>query len=450
MATTKIWSIHSNLKRVIEYTTEADKVSSENANYLELHNVIEYAKASYKTEEQLYVSGVNCIADKALDEMIITKRQYGKTDGILAFHAFQSFVEGEVTAEQAHEIGVRLAEEMWGDRFEVVVSTHLNTKHIHNHFVINSVSFKDGQKYYANIENYALLRATSDALCEEYKLSVLKEKPTPNCRINYENYLKSKFQNSKYYITTKEDIDRAIGQAVCYEDFENILKAMDYTLTYRGGKLSVCRYPYKRNIRVHRAYGEEYSCENIEKRIMTEQSIRVPFQEVYSRKRKYTKSKRSSAIPKQHRSSIYRLYLYYRYLIGSYQKKKIRKPISESLREEIKRMEQISEEARFLDSKGINTIQELSLYKNTVQTEIENLTREKKSLYDRTRIVDSDESELLKEKSLDLTFQIKVLRKELRLCEDIERRLPKIKENLIEMEDQKVKGKERDENEHIR
>ena len=155
-------------------------------------------------------------------------------------------------------------------------------------------------------------------------------------------------------------------------------------------------------------------------------------------------------MPKQHKSSIYRLYLYYRYLIGSYQKKKIRKPISESLREEIKRMEQISEEAKFLDSKGINTIQELSLYKNTVQTEIENLTREKKSLYDRTRIVDSDESELLKEKSLDLTFQIKVLRKELRLCEDIERRLPKIKENLIEMEEQKVKGKERDENEHIR
>ena len=89
MATTKIWSIHSNLKRVIEYTTEADKVSSENANYLELHNVIEYAKASYKTEEQLYVSGVNCIADKALDEMMITKKQYDKTDGILAFHAFQ-------------------------------------------------------------------------------------------------------------------------------------------------------------------------------------------------------------------------------------------------------------------------------------------------------------------------------------------------------------------------
>ena len=280
--------------------------------------------------------------------------------------------------------------------------------------------------------------------------SIIKEKKCPKSKINYDNFAKSKFQNSKYYITTKEDIDRAIGQAVCYEDFENILKAMDYTITYRGGKLSVCRYPYKRNIRVHRAYGEEYSCENIERRIMTEQSVRVPFQEVYSRKKRYTKSKRSSPIPKQHRSSIYRLYLYYRYLIGSYPKKRIVKPMSENLRREMKRMDQISEEAKFLNSKEIHTIQELSLYKEAVQTEIENLTSKKKSLYDRGRTVSNDESNVLKEKSLDLTFQIKLLRKELRLCEDIENRLPKIKDNLIEMEEQKVKGKEREENEHIR
>jgi len=449
MATTKIWSIHSNLKTVIEYTTEIEKVSSENSNYLDLHNVIEYAKASYKTEEQLYVSGVNCIAEKALEEMLITKRQYGKMDGILAFHVIQSFAEGEVNAEQAHEIGVKLAEEMWGDGFEVVVSTHLNTKHIHNHFVINSVSFKDGQKYYANRENYALLRATSDALCNEYNLSVLKEKPSPKCKINYENYLKSKFQNSKYYITTKEDIDRAIGQAYSYADFENIMKAMDYTITYRGGKLSVCRYPYKRNIRVHRAYGEEYSCENIEKRIMTESRVRIPFQEEYSRRRRYKLNKRSSLVPKQHKSSIYRLYLYYRYLLRTYPKKRIYKPISEELRKEIKKMEQISDEVRFLNSKDIHTVQELSLYKNTLQTEIENLTREKRTLYEKMK-GGVEDKERLKENSLDLTFQIKALRKEVRMCESIETRLPKIKDNLKEMEEQKERGKEREKNEHIR
>lgn len=96
--------------------------------------------------------------------MTITKEQYGKVGGILGFHAFQSFAEREVTPEQCHAIGVRLAEEMWGDRFEVVVSTHLNTNHYHNHFVINSVSFKDGKRYYDKRETYAELRRLSDGV----------------------------------------------------------------------------------------------------------------------------------------------------------------------------------------------------------------------------------------------------------------------------------------------
>jgi len=449
MATTKIWSIHTNLNRVIEYTTEPDKVSSNNSNYIELHKGMEYLNSSYETEEQIYVSGINCIADKALEEMTITKKQYNKTDGILAFHSFQSFAAGEVTAEQAHEIGIKLAEEMWGDRFEVIVSTHLNTKHIHNHFVINSVSFKDGSKYYANRENYALLRATSDSLCEEYNLSVLEEKPTPKCKVNYDNYLKSKYQNSKYYKETKEDIDRAIGQAYSYTDFENIMKAMDYKLTYRAGKLSVCRIPYRRNIRVQRAYGMEYSCENIEKRIMTEKSVRVPFQEAYSRKKKYRKSSRSCVIPKEHRSSIYRLYRYYRYLLGRYDKKRIKKPISEELRKEIKRMEQISEEAKFLNSKNINTAQELYFYKNNLLSEIEKLSRERISINNRMRKCTAIQKESLKLNSNDLNVQIKFLRKEVRMCEDIESRLPKIKENMKEIETDEIKRKER-ENEFIR
>lgn len=102
--------------------------------------------------------------------MFITKQQYNKTGDILGFHAFQSFKENEVTPEQAHEIGVRLAQEMWGDRFEVIVSTHLNTKHYHNHFVINSVSFKDGKRYYDKRETSAKLRQLSDSICEEYGL----------------------------------------------------------------------------------------------------------------------------------------------------------------------------------------------------------------------------------------------------------------------------------------
>ena len=205
MATTKIWDINVRLDNVVRYVTNSEKVSLDGELYNQLHNVIDYASNSSKTENSVYVSGINCIPETALQEMIITKKQYNKTNGILAYHAYQSFAEGEVTPEQAHEIGIKLAEELWGDRFEVLIATHLNTKHLHNHFVINSVSFKDGLKYYDNRENYALLRATSDALCEEYSLNVLKEKTCPKSKINYGNHIKSKYQNSKYYQETKED-----------------------------------------------------------------------------------------------------------------------------------------------------------------------------------------------------------------------------------------------------
>ena len=139
MATTKIWDIQSRLDNVIDYVVNEKKTNAD--SYYNLHRVVEYAKASYKTEEQLYVTAINCSEDNVVQEMMETKKIFDKEDKILGYHAFQSFCEGEVTPEVAHKIGIKLAEELWGDRFQVVVTTHLNTNHIHNHFVLNSVSF---------------------------------------------------------------------------------------------------------------------------------------------------------------------------------------------------------------------------------------------------------------------------------------------------------------------
>lgn len=161
---------------------------------------------------------------------------------------------------------------MWGDRFQVVVSTHLNTKHLHNHFVINSVSFKDGYKYYSNFENTALLGKTSDELCEEYGLSVLEEK---KCKsgINFENFYKKHIQESDYHKEVKEDFDYAIKNSYTTKDFYRILESMGYNYYYRVGKLSVRREPYKRNTRVERAFGEEFSKKEFLKIIMFEDQI---------------------------------------------------------------------------------------------------------------------------------------------------------------------------------
>lgn len=272
MATTKIWKVENRLDHVMDYTTNEEKTKNdylENGvdDYDSIRQVMMYATNADKTEKQFYTTGINCDVDSAVEEMRNAKDFWHKTDGILAFHAEQSFKENEVTPEIAHEIGVRLAEEMWGDRFQVVVSTHLNTKHLHNHFVINSVSFKDGYKYYSNFENTALLRKTSDELCEEYGLSVLEEK---KCKsgINFENFYKKYIQESDYHKEVKEDLDYAIKNSYTTKDFHRILESMGYHYYYRVGKLSVRREPYKRNIRVERAFGEEYSADNITKRIL--------------------------------------------------------------------------------------------------------------------------------------------------------------------------------------
>ena len=79
MATTGIWKIEKRLDHVIDYTTNIEKTLNSDYGkdaYKELHNVIEYAEADFKTENQYYVSSLNCSAQSAYEEMLITKKQY--------------------------------------------------------------------------------------------------------------------------------------------------------------------------------------------------------------------------------------------------------------------------------------------------------------------------------------------------------------------------------------
>ncbi len=173
MATTSIWSVKGWLGKVMIYVENPEKtmnpetaeimkpVSREEADMQGLADVIAYAVSEEKTRRegkkneeflaeengtamQQYVTGVNCTSATARSEMMAVKKRYGKDGGIMAFHGYQSFAPGECTPQMAHEIGVRLAEELWGNRFQVLVATHLDkAHHLHNHFVVNSVSFAD-------------------------------------------------------------------------------------------------------------------------------------------------------------------------------------------------------------------------------------------------------------------------------------------------------------------
>ena len=460
MATTGLWKVTSRLDKVIDYISDAEKTHNE--EFLKsLHNVIDYAKSDYKTEKQYYVSSLNCGVETAFEEMIQTKQGYKKINGILGYHGFQSFREGEVTPELAHEIGVKLAEEMWGDRFEVIISTHLNTNHIHNHFVLNSVSFRDGKKYYDKRETQAELRHISDSLCAEYGLSVLEEKPCRNSRINYANYYKGVVARSTYHSTTKEDIDRAIGQAYDYKDFLNLMRAMNYEVINRYGKLSVKRLPYKRNIRIERTFGEEYSINNIIKRIQTTHMQREVFinaKNVYKKFLNKPKNKKNKV------GGIYGLYMYYCYLLNVYPQEYPTKRVSPAIRADVKKMDRLSEEARMLSSKKIKTYKELYEYKISLENNMNNLKEKREILNSKSRKTNlNDERENFQKAILELNMEINSLRNEIGLCKDIEERLPVMVEKIKEIDDdipndiisitnqkEKLEKKEDDKIEHIK
>ena len=227
-----------------------------------------------KLKKQFFVTGVNCDSDNAIKEMIDVKKKFNKYKSTLrnksvAFHAVQSFAEGEVTPKIAHEIGVKLAEEMWGDRFQIVVTTHLNTENIHNHFVVNSVSFVDGKKYYSNRKNTAVFREISDGLCEEYGLSVLDYNKCKKSKIDFKYYYNDYMKKDDYYKFIKEDVDYAIRHAWSIKDFYNQIKKMGYEYKIRVEKISIRKYPAKKYVRLQRAFGDEYSIENIKNKIIS-------------------------------------------------------------------------------------------------------------------------------------------------------------------------------------
>ncbi len=456
MATTNIRPIKKRLDHVLDYAGNEKKVTNDKYGktytYNELHNVLEYAQADYKTEKRLFVTGINCNSEDAYRQMLITKKNYNKTGGILGYHIIQSFKEGEVTPELAHKIGIELCEELFGDRFEVVVSTHLNTKHYHNHIVLNSVSFKDGKKYYDTHETYSLIRRTSDNLCREYGLSVLKEKKCKGSNINYDNFYKKYASKNNYQNTAKRDLDLAIAQAYSFDDFKNLMRKLDYEVIFRSGKISIKGKNYKRNIRIERAFGENYSIDNIKKRILEETSIRLPFIEEYKLKKprnnyvgKFKKSKKKA-------TGIVALYYHYCFLLKVFPNSKNgNKRLTTTMRADISKMEKYSNEARFLSENKIETYNELTLYKEKLQNEIIEITSKREKLWKRN-------SKLYKESEKSQNFNlianlnqdIDLKRKELKMCEDIELRIPNIKENLQELRNKSKVGKENEKNEHIK
>ncbi|GIQ66702.1 hypothetical protein PACILC2_52700 [Paenibacillus cisolokensis] len=239
-----------------------------------MQQVLDYAQSGNKTEKQLYVSGINCDPLTAYEQMQRTKRQFQKTEGIVAFHGYQAFAPGEATPEIAHAIGVKLAQELWGDRFEVIVATHLDKEHLHNHFVLNSVSFMDGKRYYDNKASYALLRRTSDRLCREHALSVI-EQPEPGKAKHYGEWKADREGKPTWRGLIRTDVDQAIAASMTWTQFITSLQKQGYEVKTTVKHVAV-RPPGKERFVRLRSLGDDYTEEALKQRILRNRIPRKP------------------------------------------------------------------------------------------------------------------------------------------------------------------------------
>ena len=446
MAVTRIWSIKGKAGAPLTYVTNPEKTQREftEAEQQALADVIAYAANEDKTEQLFYTTGINCSVECARDQFDTTKLRFGKTGGNVAYHAYQSFREGEVTPDEAHRIGVELAKELWGDRFQAVVATHVNTKCVHNHIVINSVSFKDGLKFHECRENTTLLRDTSDRICLEHGLSVI-EHPKGR-RVGTYLYKMEQAGLPTRYNVARQAIDEAVALSVNMDEFKAELRNRGYTLRFDPKRKHWSMIPpgWKKPIRIHQL-GDEYTEARIRERISDNDiSVRaVRLRGQYRLPNNYSLKRRIDRI--MSRSGLEKLYLRYCYELG-YLPKYRQKPASLHivLKEDLLKSDQYSEQAKLLSRYHISTEEDLSLHQEDAKAKMADISEKREELRRKVRRkLPEAEITKTKEEIVQLTTELKQLRREIKVCDQIRERSGHVKENLKTIDRDRRKQKEK-------
>ena len=397
-----------------------------------------------KTQQFYYTSGINCRVECASDQFDTTKLRFGKTGGNVAYHAYQSFKPGEVTPDEAHAIGVQLAEELWGDRFQVVVATHLDRDHIHNHIIINSVSFRDGLKFHECRENTRLLRDTSDRICLEHGLSVI-ENPKGKRVSSYVYKMEHAGMPTRYNVA-RQAIDEAVALSLNIEEFKSELRKRGYSYRFdlQRKYWTITPPGWVKPIRIHQR-GDDYTRESIERRIYENNpSVRQErLRQHYRIPNHYSLRRRIDHI--MGRSGLEKLYLRYCYELG-YLPKYRPDPtkLHILLKEDLLKCDQYSEQAKLLAKYHVNTDEDLSRLMDSIGERMDSLSEErdvKRRVAKRT--LPQAEIDKVRDSVRELTTEIRSLRRDLKVCNEIRERSGHVRETLEIVDRDRQREKER-------
>ena len=408
MAYTSVLPVH-RLDRSIDYVKDRTKTTKSAGS---LEEAIDYALNREKTEQTIFEDAMGCTCENAYADMVKTKERFHKKDGVQGYHLVQSFAEGEVSPELAHLIGQELAEQLLKGQYEVVITTHLNTSHYHNHLVWNSVSMVDGKKYHSNAKSYFTeVRQISDQLCRKYGLSVIQT--NQGKAMHYAQWKAEAEGKPTWRTAIRMDIREAIGVSFSWSQFVKEMEKRGYTWKLNRKYPSLKTPGMERYIRL-RSLGKGYGEVEIREKILSPKIRQV-----------YGNTQMQS--PRRKLTGLQRLYYSYLYQMGVFPKK---------LEKRICQIE-------FLQKERITTREGLTAYRKPLEEQVLSLMKERRELYRKApggmRIQ-------------AINGKLKELRKKIRLSQQIEKQSLEMEERLrqAKAQEQEMSGKQRRETERNR
>lgn len=347
MAVTKILARHSRMDVAIQYVLNGDK-----------------------TEEQLLTARLNCVEGLEYPQMKQTKKAYGKEDGVQCYHIVQSFRPGEVSPELALEIAKEFAMEHLNG-YEAVIGVHVDREHTHAHIVFNSVRAEDGAKYHSNAQSYyGQIRAISDRLCREHGLSVIMKGESARA-VSYIEWLREQRGQPTFRAMLQADLRQAIEDANDYGHFLMRMEHMGYEVKH-GSRLSF------------RLRGQErWMAPGRQNPLFTEDGIRNAIQgnleaieaglrPIFIPRQPYVPYKKH---PKY--TGFMALYVHYLYLLGKIEKREYPPKMTPHLKSELMKFERYKVQFALLREHGISTPEQLSTYRTGCEEKLAALMKQR-------------------------------------------------------------------------
>ena len=338
--------------------------------------------------------------------MCHVKEMWHKEEGVQGFHLVQSFAAGEVSPELAHQIGLEFADRLLGGEFQAVVSTHLNTKCIHNHIVWNSVSVKTGRKYRSNERTYVTeVRRISDELCRKHGLSIIHTEKSERVARPYAQWLAERNGAPTWKTPIQQDLNAAVAASLTWKQFLRKLEQQGYAFRFDRKYPTLILPGNGRTVRF-KTLGKQYTPEALQRRILYPKPPRRAGKEQPPASRFLLLLGETQP---RRLSGLRALYFSYLYKMGALPKKP-RYP-SYAVREDIRRLDKRIEQAEFIFKNHIEDRGQLAALRQKAEDEIAVLIKQRQKLY--RYQPNSPQITVLTEK-------LKELRHTAKLCRNIE------------------------------